>query len=57
MSTRDEILANFQVGVKVSESFKYRFFQAFTGMEDIGTCIGILESHNWDLLVRELGES
>ena len=33
------------------------FFQAFTGMEDIGTCIGILESHNWDLLVRELGAS
>lgn len=35
MASRDETLEN---------------FQAFTGLEDISTCMSILEQHGWNLL-------
>lgn len=60
MSSRDEILANFQVSYNflqnVIKLLYNLIYKAFTGLEDIGTCINILEQHSWDLLVSTIDD-
>lgn len=67
MGERDEVLANFQVRLCAlgllphgrlppltawCSLIENTLPQAFTGLEDVGMCIEILEQKGWDLMVR-----